>query len=63
MQPILKLSPGDENVASNLGAAAMCQLGFFPGDGDYSQAMERIDAELKSQSRPWQFRARSGERP
>lgn len=53
---LMELLPGDDSVASNLGASAVYQLGFGSGDGSYSQAMERIDAELKSQSTPSQFR-------
>jgi hypothetical protein len=54
---LMGLFPGNGTVPSHLASAAVYQLSFGFGDGHYSQALERVEAEIKSESTPKQFLA------
>jgi hypothetical protein len=52
---LMQAFPNDEQISIRLASAATYGLGFGYGEVDYSQALDRIETELRSTTTPPQF--------
>ena len=54
---LMEAFPNDERISRNLASAAVYGMGFGSGEAKYSQALGKIETELKSAATPQGFMA------